>query len=109
MISIPVTLGTRADYDRALDKARKGEQPALDVLPHFIGLRDNRFAYVFDKSLNEQQEPDGETPDYIVLTDSETEQRTQLKRVEMSNAAIFTLGYTVAAVKKIIKELEALQ
>lgn len=109
MISIPTVLNTRADYDRALDKARKGEQQTADVLQHFVGLCENRFTYVFDKSLTEQQEPDGETPDYIVLTDSETEQRTQLKRVEMINAAIFTLGYTVAAVKKIIKELEALQ
>lgn len=109
MISIPNNLSTRADYDRALAKARKSEQPAADVLQHFVGLCENRFTYVFDKNLADAQEPDGEAPDYIVLTDSDTEQRTQLKRTEMTNAAIFTLGYTVAAVKKIIKELEALQ
>lgn len=109
MISIPTVLNTRADYDRALGKARKGEQPAAEVLPHFIGLRDNRYTYVFDKLLAENEQPDGGRPEYIVLDDSETEQRTQLKRTEMTNAAIFTLGYTVAAVKKIIKELEALQ
>lgn len=109
MISIPSILNTRADYDRALSKAKKGEQPAAHVLPHFIGLRDNRYHYVFDKHLANDEQPTGQSPDFIVLHDSESEQITQLKREEMKDALIYKLGYTVKEVTQIINELEALQ
>lgn len=108
MISIPGTLNTRADYERALAKALLGEQPASEVLPHFVGLCENRFSYQFDKDLAKDEQADGDAPEYIVLAD-EDGSRKQLKRKEMKNAPIFALGYTVKQVNSIIKDLEALQ
>lgn len=69
-------------------------------------LIEGRFAYQFDRVLADEENPDGESPDYIVLTDEDGARR-QLKRVEDKNAMIYRLGFTVDEVEALIDEVES--
>jgi len=109
MHDIPHTLQTRADYDRALEMARTGAVQPGRAAPHFAGLLASRFSYEFDRELTEDEQPDGEAPEYLIIEDSEDQSRRQLVRREQPTARIFALGYSVAEVEQILEELESLQ
>lgn len=108
MYGLPNTLQTRTDYDRALDMARTGTVPGAAVARHFAGLLASRFAYEFDRTLTEHEEPSGGAPEYLVIPGSDETPRRQLIRREQPSARINALGYSVAEVEQIVAELESL-
>jgi hypothetical protein len=108
-------LRTRADYDLLQGLALQGEIRAQGVATlkrHWEGLLASRFVYDRDRELAEGEQPDGDMPEYRVLTieDQETgvSQRVQFVRTESSAAAIFWLGFTVQNVEKAITDLGAI-
>lgn len=106
-------LRTRADYDLLHGLATQGEirpQGVATLKRHFEGLLAGRFTYVHDRVLADGESPDGDMPDYRVLTveDEETGEtrRVQMKRIESPQAEIFRLGFTVQEVEQAITDLE---
>jgi hypothetical protein len=107
MQGIPKILQTRADFDMALDLARRGEAGRAAVARHFRGLIEAAHHYVFDRVLADGEAPDGEPPEYWVIEASESlPERRQERRVVDTNARLFQLGYTLAEVEAIVNELE---
>ena len=111
MHGIPNVLQTRDDFDLCLILVRASAAPASAVCPHFQGLLSSSCRYVFDRVLDDGEEPTGPLPEYCV---AETEDpsnhigiRTQLKQEIDTSARLFTLGYTVDEVMAVIAELEA--
>lgn len=74
-------------------------------LKYLKGLRDNWRAYVFDRDLGENEEPDGSEPDYRVMED-EDGVRQQYRLEENPSAPIFRLGFTVKEVQGLIDQVE---
>lgn len=108
MIGIPKILQTRADFDLALDMARRGDASRAEVARHFRGLIEAAHYYTFDRHLAEGEAPDGEPPEYCVVDSAEVQsERRQEKRVVDTSARLFQLGYTLDEVQSIIDELEA--
>lgn len=72
------------------------------------GLRDNTTRYVFDRPLTENEQPDGEEPDYRVLLNDDGE-REQFALQEDPTARIHKLGFTKAEVQQLIETIEGAQ
>lgn len=107
MQGIPKILQTRADFDLALDMARRGEASRAAVAQHFRGLVEAARHYVFDRVLADGEAPDGAPPEYWVIEPTEDNpQRRQEKRTLDPEARLFKLGYSLAEVEAIINELE---
>ncbi|MCX8016405.1 MAG: hypothetical protein N2690_00685 [Rhodocyclaceae bacterium] len=107
MQGIPKILQTRADFDLALDLARRGEADSAAVARHFRGLIESAHYYAFDRVLADGEAPDGEPPQYLVIEPTADQpQRRQEKRTVDPSARLFQLGYTLAEVETIIHELE---
>lgn len=107
-------LRTRADYDLLQGLATQGEirpQGVATLKRHFEGLLSGRFTYVYDRDLAEDETPDGDLPEYRVLTvddeENGTTRRVQMQRIESPQAEIFRLGFTVPEVEQAITDLEA--
>lgn len=107
-------LRTRADYDLLLSLSAQDEirpQGLATLKRHLNGLLAGRFTYVYDRDLVDGESPDGDMPDYRVLSveDEEvgTTRRVQMQRIESPQAEIFRLGFTVQEVEQAITDLEA--
>ena len=107
MIGIPRVLQTKADFDDMEAMVKLGEVRAADLAKHYKGLLECRYTYVFDKILNSDgdSDADGDMPDYCHAVDPESEQITQLKRVEDPSARAITLGFTWDYIESRIKSL----
>lgn len=109
------SLKTAQDYEGMQELALAGELRPRDVdtlKRYWASLLNGRFCYERDRLLGESEEPDGDEPEYRVLTeeaDDGTEERWQYKRVEDSHARIHALGYDVATVENKIAELEGME
>lgn len=108
-------LRTRADYDLLLEQAKAAEvrpQGLATLKRHYEGLLAGRFTYVYDRDLAEAESPDGDMPEYRVLTVEDEEdgsiRRVQMKRIESSQAEIYRLGFTVQEVGQVITDLEVM-
>ena len=69
------------------------------------GLRDNTTRYVFDRVLSENEQPDGDEPEYRVL-ENEDGEREQFKLEEDLTARIHRLGFTQSEVQDLIDTIE---
>ena len=91
MIGIPQTLNTKTDWLNAFEIAKGDSATASVFCARLKALRDNRQIRTLKKS-SESKTAESQTPDDYELTDD-------------PGAEIFRLGFTVAAVEKMIKEL----
>lgn len=109
MYGYPKHINTRSDIEYLVGflgtKWATDENKARGIA-FLRSLIDGRFVYQFDRALDDDENPDGGSPDYIVLTD-ESGARRQLRRVEDQHAMIFRLGLTVAEVESLIDTVEA--
>lgn len=110
MHGIPNILQTKVDFERVRAMAVAGECPAAAAVRHFSGLLEARWAYEFSRELADEEQPDGEMPEYLVTQteDESVSKKVQHIRKEQPGAKLFLLGYTVADVEAIITQLEAL-
>lgn len=106
MQGVPKGLLTRADFELLQDMAvagrlSKSERTALQA--HWQGLLNGRYKYDYDKTLSDDDEADGESPEYIVLTSldesSGDEVRKQYQRVEADVCRMVLLGFTADEVE----------
>lgn len=72
------------------------------------GLQENTTRYVFDRTLTEDEQPDGDEPDYRVMSSDEGG-REQFKRKEDPGARIHKLGFTQNEVQQLIDTIEGAQ
>ena len=108
MKGLPKLLQTREDFNEALALAETDKSIAHALANQFKGLLESSYKYEFDKNLAENELPDGELPDFVVVekNDEQNIKRHQLKRVIDENARLFSLGFDVATVTIIINKLE---
>ncbi|SFD68235.1 hypothetical protein SAMN05660831_02100 [Thiohalospira halophila DSM 15071] len=106
MIGNPRHRRTLHDWQVAHSMALSGEMPTAKMAEEWRRLRDGRFAYFFDRELGADENPDGDPPEYIVLTDEDGARRQQ-RRQEDPNSELSRLGLTAADVDAYIAELEA--
>ena len=109
MIGVPRVCKTKQDYERIHQMAKDGKLHKEEVLRHLRGLLGTKDHYVFDRLLGDSEEPDGETPEYIVVEhekDDGTVERRQNKLTENPKGRIFKLGFTESGVRQMISELE---
>ena len=109
MYGYPKTIQTRHDIDLLMgylgsewatpDNIERG-------LNYLRGLIDNRFAYFFDRHLDNGESPDGQEPDYRVMTDDETGVISQYRLQDNPDAWIYRLGLTVTEVEGMISQIE---
>ena len=109
MIGIPRNaLKTRADFEM-LHQAAVSDQlrphEVANLRRHWQALLNGRFAYEVDRALGEGEEPDGDEPEYRVVTD-ESGVRTQYKLVESASSRMSVLGFTTQEVEAALAELE---
>lgn len=109
MIGIPRNaLKTRADFEMLHQAAMGGDlrpHEVADLRKHWQALLDGRFAYEVDRALGEGEAPDGDEPEYRVMTD-EDGARTQYKLVESASSRLVALGFAVGDVELALAELE---
>lgn len=127
MHGFPKVLKTKQDFERchervpseAIDNAKKiGAWNGLlsgrykhmftkgKMLAAWQALLDSRFKYVFDRTLAEDEDPDGPEPDYRVVEDDGLGRR-QYKLVEDKSARIYKLGFSADEIENKKSELEA--
>ena len=116
MIRIPRnSLKTAQDYERMQAMALSGDlRPSCVsfLRRYWESLLNGRYRYDRDRQLDTDEEPDGEEPEYRVMTEQTedgAEERWQYKRVEDSSARIHKLGFDVETVEAKIAELEDLE
>ncbi|MFW5901900.1 MAG: hypothetical protein ACOCTS_02545 [Thermodesulfobacteriota bacterium] len=116
MRGFPKRLKTAYDFEflheRALaDKMRPRHVEELKKA--WQALLAGRWKYEKDRELEEDEEPDGDEPEYRVLEDKDEEtgetRRIQYKRAENDAARIYKLGFGVDKVREKIDELDALE
>src|SRR5690625_4220155 len=109
MIGIPRNaLKTRADFEMLHQAAMGGDlrpHEVTDLRKHWQALLDGRFVYEVDRTLGEGEAPDGDEPEYRVMTD-EDGVRTQYRLVESTSSRMVALGFTVQEVETALAELE---
>lgn len=109
MIGIPRNaLKTRADFEMLHQAAMRGDLRPYEVAElrkHWQALLNGRFAYEVDRVLGEGEEPDGEEPEYRVVT-NEDGARIQYKLVESASSRLVALGFTAGEVELALAELE---
>lgn len=109
MIGTPRVCKTASDYERIYQMAKEGKLPKQEVLNHLQGLLNTREKYVFDRVLEDSEEPDGDSPQYTVVErelEDGTVERRQNKLEEDPNGRIFKLGFSVENIQKRIDDLE---
>lgn len=108
MYGVPKICKTANDFERIHELAKQGKLPQEQVKKHWDGLLGTSQHYVFDRVLGDTEDPDGSSPDYVVveneLEDGSIERR-QHKLAENPEGAIFKLGYSVSDVNQKISEL----
>jgi len=108
MYGYPKIIKTRHDVEYMvgyLGSKWATEENVERGLAFLRGLRDNTTRYVFDRVLAENEAPDGDEPDYRVLTNDEGE-REQFVLEENPTARIHQLGFTQAEVQALIDTVE---
>lgn len=111
MYGYPPTINTRHDVEYLVGYLGSKWATEANVergLNFLRGLRDNTHAFVFDRVLEEGEQPDGAEPDYRVMED-EDGQRHQYRLEENPRAPIFRLGFTVEEVDALIDTIEGAQ
>lgn len=109
MIGVPQVCKTKQDCQNIHRMAQDGKLPKGEVLSHLRGLLGTKDYYVFDRMLEDSEDPDGSPPEYTVVeTEKEdgTTERKQNKLVENPKGRIFKMGFTVSQVQQMIKDLE---
>lgn len=108
MYGYPSVIKTRADVELLVSYlGTDWATPDLleRGLAYLRGLRDNTQHYVFDRTLEEDEDPDGDEPDYRVVTDEDGERR-QFKLEDNPRAPIHKLGFSVDEVQSLIDDIE---
>ncbi|WP_445157667.1 hypothetical protein [Halomonas sp. E14] len=106
-------LKTRADFMLLQEAALAGElrpYEVADLRRHWQALLDGRVAYEVDRVLAEGEAPDGEEPEYRVMTDEDEASgeaiRTQYRLVETGCSRLVRLGFEVEEVEAALAQLE---
>lgn len=108
MHGMPKRLNTKADFERVHALTKAGKIPVKEMIKQWNGLYNSRNKYAFDRTLSEDENPDGGEPDYRVMTEERedgTVLRQQFKLEENPSGRIFKLGYTVNEVQAKLTEL----
>jgi len=111
MYGYPKIIKTRHDVEYMVGYLGSKWATAENVergLAFLRGLRDNTTRYVFDRVLGENESPDGDEPQYRVLTNDDGE-REQFVLEEDPTARIQKMGFTKAEVQNLIDTIEGAQ
>ncbi len=109
MHGYPKVINTRQDIDHLLAflGSKWATQQNIDkALDYLQGLKDGTQYYEFDRVLGANEEPDGDYPDYLVLTGEEGDRR-QLALVHNPSAKLYRLGLTLDDVDQLMATLES--
>ena len=109
MHGFPKVINTRQDIDHLLQilDSKWATRENIDrAMSYLQGLKDGTQSYQFDRVLNDGEEPDGNYPDYLVLTD-EDGLRRQHAFAHDQNATLYRLGLTETEVDQILNTLES--
>jgi len=111
MYGYPKIIKTRHDVEYMVGYLGSKWATAENVergLAFLRGLRDNTTRYVFDRVLGENESPDGDEPQYRVLTNDDGE-REQFVLEEDPTARIQKMGFTKAEVQNLIDTIKGVQ
>ena len=108
MIGRPVSRRTLSDWQNAHRMVLGGETTMLpaEMAEEWRKLKAARQAYFFDRVLSDAEDPDGQEPDYIVLTDEDGTRR-QHKLQDDPHSEMVRMGLTASDIDAYIAELEA--
>jgi len=109
MHGFPKVINTRQDIDHLLQflDSKWATRENIDrAMSYLQGLKDGTQSYQFDRVLEEGEAPDGDYPDYLVLTDEDGTRR-QLALAHDPNAALYRLELSETEVDQILNALES--
>lgn len=109
MRGLPATVRTRSDIEnlmKMLDSDAATSERIQWGIRTLEALLATRKHYVFDRELGDDEEPDGDEPEYRVTTDEDGVRR-QSKLVDNPKGRIYRMGLKDDEVKGWIEELES--
>nr|BDD47146.1 hypothetical protein 20 [Saccharospirillaceae bacterium] len=112
MHGYPKIIKTRQDVDYLVGYLGSAWATAENIergLGFLKSVGDNTQHYVFDRALGESEEPDGDEPDYRVMTDDDTGERHQFVLTDNPNALIHKLGFSETEIQQLIDTVEGAQ
>jgi len=109
MHGFPKVINTRQDIDHLLQFLDSEWATPEDIdraMSYLQSLKDGTQSYQFDRVLEDGEEPDGDYPDYLVLTDEEGTRRQQAMAHDRHDA-LYRLELTETEVNQILNTLES--
>lgn len=101
MVGFPKHLNSRKDYENII----KDFGYCSEVKVAYQALLNTDKHYVYDRELAEDEEPDGQEPEYKVMleeTDGGTAKRMQYKLADNPNSLLKKLGFSPEGVQEVI-------